>query len=467
MKLNKVVKTPAPKTSEGATAARDSVENKLRKALMTCLLWEDMHYEKSDSVAARIQEYVPKLSFEKIAEIAIEAKEESKLRHAPLLVAAVAVSCFNGKKVGDLISRVIQRPDEMGELISIYWKITAAKSKMIPRQMKIGIARAFKRFNEYSLAKYNSNTAGVKLRDVVFLCKVRAGEDKEFGNLLARLVNKTFVPKEIAAKYEVKSLGLVSPETWENRLSRGEDKKQVFESLLSEGKLGATAFLKNLRNMQEAGVQESLIRANFSKVKTEKILPFSFVTAARYAPRWNDELNTLMLRCLKENEKLQGKTCIVVDVSGSMLSSLSAKSELNRLTAAASAAALIREVCDNVVVYATGSVTKPVKNYRGLPLIAEIERMYRECGGGGIFLTPCMQMVYKEHPDAERIIVITDEQDCGQGKDSPANAKAFGKNNYLINVATYENGVNFSKWTQINGWSEHLLRYIVANEAVG
>ena len=44
---------------------------------------------------------------------------------------------------------MIQRPDEMGEIISIYWKLNGGK--MIPRQMKYGIARAFKNLTNINL----------------------------------------------------------------------------------------------------------------------------------------------------------------------------------------------------------------------------------------------------------------------------------------------------------------------------
>ena len=34
----------------------------------------------------------------------------------------------------------------------------------------------------------------------------------------------------------------------------------------------------------------------------------------------------------------------------------------------------------------------------------------------------------------------------------------------MINVASYENGVGYHKWTHIDGWSEAVLDYIQAIE---
>ena len=42
-----------------------------------------------------------------------------------------------------------------------------------PAAMKRGLARAFLKFDEYALGKYNRDAA-VKLRDVLFLCHAKA-----------------------------------------------------------------------------------------------------------------------------------------------------------------------------------------------------------------------------------------------------------------------------------------------------
>jgi 60 kDa SS-A/Ro ribonucleoprotein len=38
---------------------------------------------------------------------------------------------------------------------------------------------------------------------------------------------------------------------------------------------------------------------------------------------------------------------------------------------------------------------------------------------------------------------------------------------YVINVASYKNGVGYGKWTHIDGWSESVVEYIrVLEQAV-
>ena len=134
MKLNRVEKTKEF-THEGAKASSQTLEQKLRRTVLTTMLWEDGFYEDGESVTQRIENYVKKLPFTTVEQIALEAKNNMKLRHVPLLVAALAPKYFEGAKVRNLVEAVIQPPDEMGEIISIYWKLNG-EGKMIPRQMK-------------------------------------------------------------------------------------------------------------------------------------------------------------------------------------------------------------------------------------------------------------------------------------------------------------------------------------------
>src|SRR5262245_65754696 len=74
------------RTHEGAAARHISPELQLRRSVLACLLWESQFYEDGVEIAGRIAELVPKVAAEKVAALAIEAREQMKLRHAPLLL---------------------------------------------------------------------------------------------------------------------------------------------------------------------------------------------------------------------------------------------------------------------------------------------------------------------------------------------------------------------------------------------
>ncbi len=94
---------------------------------------------------------------------------------------------------------------------------------------------------------------------------------------------------------------LATPDTWEVALSAGEGTKRAnWERLLAERKLGALALLRNLRNMKDAGVDEQLVLAALDAMKTERVLPFRFLAAARYAPQWEEALERAMFRAVAD-----------------------------------------------------------------------------------------------------------------------------------------------------------------------
>jgi 60 kDa SS-A/Ro ribonucleoprotein len=80
----------------------------------------------------------------------------------------------------------------------------------------------------------------------------------------------------------------------------GADKREAWQRLLIENKLGALALLRNLRNMREAGVEEGLVLASLRSMNAARVLPFRFLAAARYAPQWEGAIEYAMLKCVAE-----------------------------------------------------------------------------------------------------------------------------------------------------------------------
>src|SRR5712692_10299967 len=69
-------------THEGAPAKHISAEQELRRSVLACMLWEGQFYEDGVAIAGRIRELVAKVPAEKVAALAVEAREKMKLRHA-------------------------------------------------------------------------------------------------------------------------------------------------------------------------------------------------------------------------------------------------------------------------------------------------------------------------------------------------------------------------------------------------
>jgi hypothetical protein len=418
------------KTHEGASAVRINELKELRRSVLSTMLWENTFYESGDSIAFRIAELIPKVKPLDVANLAIEARDRMYLRHVPLFIARELARIKGaGTHVTNILEHVIQRPDELSEYVAMYWRgaTSDADKETLSAGSKRGLAKAFRKFNEYGFAKYDRDTV-VKLRDVLRLIHAKP-ETAEQSALWRKVINRS----------------LETPDTWEVALSKGADKKETFERLLRENKLGGLAFLRNLRNMVSAGVESELIRNRFSQ-PFEKVLPFRFVAACEHASTFLPELDAAMLRCIEAEKKLLGKTIILVDVSGSMDAPLSEKSDMTRVHAASGLAVLIREICPDVRVFTFSTHLVEVPAFRGLALVDKIRTSQAHHSTE-------LGHALSRLPEYDRLIVVTDEQ-------SHDRVNAPKGKGYMINVGTYKNGVGYGAWTHIDGWSDRVVDFI-------
>ena len=425
-------------THEGAAARQISPEKQLRRSVLSCLLWEDQFYEDGQEISQRIADLVRLNKPETVAALAKEARSEQHLRHVPLLLLSELASIGQGSSlVSDAIADTIGRADELGELLAVYWR---NGRQPVSAQMKKGLARAFCKFDRYQLAKYDRDNA-IKLRDVMFMCHPKPANDEQ-AEIWKGLANGT----------------LGSADTWEVRQSAGTekktevDKRERWEAMLREGKLGYLALLRNLRNMLDAGVDMALIEAGIAARKgSRQVLPFRYVAAARAAPRLERAVDQALVAAIGESQEMPGNTTVIVDTSGSMNATLSAKSQMRRVDAAAALACVIN---GRVRTFAYGSSVQEVPHRLGM---AGVDAIQSANVGWATYLGKAVKAANETSPD--RIIVITDEQT--HDPVPPPNAK-YG---YLINVGSYQNGVGYGPWVHIDGWSEATLRFIREYEA--
>lgn len=447
MRTNVASPVSRPLTHEGVAASILNPIQQLRRSVMACMLFEDQFYVDGVSVADRIVEEVntilkryPEEGPSIVANIAHEARTSGNLRHAPLwLVTALirANTAATRAVVAGAIFHVIQRPDELAELVAMYWK---DGKKMLPRQVRMGLGLAFQKFDRYSLSKYANRDGAVRMRDVLFLSHAKPKDDEQ-----------ALLWKELAEDI------LKAPEnTWEVQLSAGKDKKLAFTNLLAENSLGALALLRNLRNMIEAGVDLDLIRGALKTMKTYRVLPFRFISAARYAPNLESDLEMAMFRSLAEMPKLEGRTILIVDNSGSMYGTkVSEKSDIDRSDAACALAMLLREVCSEIRILSFSDRAAEVPPRRGFALRDSIQKAVSVSG-----TNTENALALARSRGYDRIIVLTDEQSAQAVSKPMENSLA-----YFINVASYQNGIGYGSWTHLDGWSESIVSYIQAIES--
>jgi hypothetical protein len=467
-----------PRTHEGALAKRITPEQALRRSVMACMLFEDTFYEEGEEIAVRIKRLVNDVPLDTVLKLAVEARTAMKLRHLPLWLVAAAVARVNEERkrgpvalypsaISRTLRDVIQRPDEITEFMALYWR---GGRVPLAHSVKRGLAMAFEKFDEYALAKYDRDEK-IRLRDVLFLVH---GKTKDIA--LARQSyspadahgNVVFAPpldkpgyhrgkvrrhgESLAEKIVTRTLA--TPDTWEVKLTEAktaEQKREVWRGLLERKHLGALALLRNLRNMQQAGVPVETVRTALANMKVERVLPFRFLTAARHAPQLEPELEQAMFRCLAEQERLAGQTVLIVDVSGSMNAGLSSKSEVTRIDAACGLAILLREVCEDVTVVAFSHHAAQIPARRGMALRDAINASMPH---GSTNTQTALTYAASLCPAPDRVILITDEQ-SHQTIGSP-----HGKAGYVINVGADRNGIGYGPWLHVDGWSEAVVDYL-------
>lgn len=437
----------APRTHEGALAnVGETPLQRLERSVMACMLWEDTFYEGGVSIADRIKELCKQVSVNDICDLAVHTRTVGKLRHAPLLLLREAA-----RKSGDYktkpgerhpvrvaVANTLQRADEPAELISLYWEGgDRRKSKeKLSASLKKGIADAFPNFGAYGLAKYNRD-GGVKLRDAMFIAHPKPSDEAQ-----------------AAAFKKLASNELESADTWEVRLSAGQDKRETFESMLNERKLGFIALLRNLRNMEQAGVDRDLIREVMrTHTGVSKAMPFQFIAAEKHAPMFSADLDAALLRAMAGYEPLSGKTVVCVDVSGSMGSKISNKSEMT-LTDAACGIAMCIPGDLRVIAFATDAKEVPAR--KGLALRDAIRKV---TVGGGTDIARAVRLA--DSMNCDRMIVITDMQSNSDLRSVKTPLK------YFVNVASYQHGIGEAEGFKIiTGFSENTIEYIRALETI-
>lgn len=423
-------------THEGAPAPRLTDEQRLRRSLMSCLLFEKTFYEEGEAIAERLDDLAGKVAPEKVAAMAVEARQRMKIRHAPMVLCRALAR--RGELKPGTLTACLQRADEPAEFLALLWE---KGHTMVPAAVKKGVNAALATFDEYQLAKYDRRDSPVKLRDVFRACRP-----------------KPKTPEQEALWGRAVKAELATPDTWEVALSAAEgeeEKRAVWQRLLAEKRLGAMALLRNLRNMKAVGIAKASVADALAQANFARVLPFRFLAAARSVPDWEDLLDAAMLR-VKPEIALAGRTVIVVDVSGSMEDPLSARGTMMAMDAACGIAILARDCCDDVGIYSFSNGCLKIPPRRGMALRDAIIGSQEH---GATWLGRALERIKSEEPEPNlcRLLVVTDEE----AHDAPI---WWGKSRYCVNVRPYQSGVGYGAVTHIDGFSERIFDFIVEAE---
>ncbi len=435
----------------GGTGFKMTPEMELYASVAASVLTPQFYTPNTNDFLNKITTLIRKCDPIFVAQLAIYAREQMYLRTIPMVLTVELAKCHKGDNLLRRLSgRVIQRADEITELLSYYVKSNKLQPKFVEakgghnvekkiyklsNQLRKGIADAFFKFDEYQFAKYN-RAGDIKLRDALFLTHPKP---------------RTEAQKLLFEKIAQDNLS--TPYTWETQLSKagqeGKDKKSVWTELILSGKIGYMALLRNLRNFLETGVDEIVLSkvadriADPDEVRKSKQFPFRFLSAyrsigggptGRYM-NWGDDdygqandslftpilleaLEKAVLISIENIPMLVNNTVLVAtDVSGSMQSLISEKSTIQNYDIGALLGALVQARVPNSVFGMFGDNWKvltdaPVENV--LRATNEVHRREGEVG----YAThgfKVLSWALDQKKTFDRVFYFTDGQMYGRG----------------------------------------------------
>jgi len=234
----------------------------------------------------------------------------------------------------------IFRPDDMAEILAAFSSMNKVKAT---NAMKKGFADAIERLDAYSILKYKP-----ALIDVINLVHPDPKRSKAFVN---------FNDEKITAIDAVIRGYAVSADTWEAAQSDAgqevakavkagkitkseaeviltEAKAENWSDLLTEGKLGALAALRNIRSILKVTNSEKTLRllelllSDGDVIRKAKIMPYQIdlaneVLKAEFKTMEGRQISAALLKGYEAAvpnlaEILPGRNLVIIDISGSM-----------------------------------------------------------------------------------------------------------------------------------------------------
>ncbi|MDO7846019.1 TROVE domain-containing protein [Hymenobacter sp. M29] len=397
MRFNFFSRNTAPTVNhEGAPAFTLMPQVELYAAVATAAL-SDQFYEKADTRLQRLRELVAKNEPLFVAQLAVYARESLNLRSVPLVLCVELARLHRGDSlVSRLVARVVQRPDEITELLAFYAQANSRSGTKIlnrlSKQLQKGLALSFNRFDGYQLAKYDRDGA-VRLRDALFLVHPHAKDEAQ-----QALFNQ-LVRGELPTPYTWETeLSAVGQGTYATDADRQTAVRATWETLIGSGKLGYMALLRNLRNILEANVSAPVMEkvcdtlADRFAVARSKQLPFRFLAAYREVKTLQSGHVAGVLAALEtaiahSAVNLRGfghdtRVVLACDVSGSMQQPISARSKVLLYDVGLVLSMLLQSRCQNVITGLFGNIWKRISLPRG-PVLRNVDELYQREGEVG------------------------------------------------------------------------------------
>jgi len=319
--------------AEGAPAYTQSPELALVSHLQTSLVGNQFYRSEQQGVdqLAQLLEDVSDKKF--AAQATIFARREMGMRTVSHLAAVNLIPHASGTPWGaNFFERIADRPDDMTEIYAAWMAshgYTRSKRKRLPHAMSKGFGRALAKLDAYRLAKYAKKGHEISLVDLVNLCHPKP--NGKGGEALASLVAGTLKPAET---WETKQTRAGQQAT--SAADKAAKKQEAWGDLITSGKIGYMALLRNLRNIATDAPEHLTaalaILTDAKRVQKSRVFPHQFLIAYRLFTLGSSEMNLdgqttrqvigaisiAIDHALANVPQISGRTLVAIDSSSSM-----------------------------------------------------------------------------------------------------------------------------------------------------
>lgn len=232
------------------------------------------------------------------------------------------------------------RPDDMSEILACF---SAMNKTPLTNPMKKGFRSALESMDSYSLLKYKSSL--VDVINLVHPSPKKSGATVELNGERISVIDAIMKGLSVSADtWEVAQSDAgqeVAKAVKEGKIDKGEAEKILKEAkaenwgaLLSEGKLGIMAALRNIRNILKTEAKSKTVDAlcdllsDADAIRKGKIMPYQMdlaheVTISEFSNADSRKVAQALLKGFESAvpnlaEILPGRTLVMVDFSGSM-----------------------------------------------------------------------------------------------------------------------------------------------------
>lgn len=356
-RIVETVNMPEPDTTNKCSAPVYSLPDELRLLAMlnTIKLEGDQYYRSESEIMKELRDLVEKIAMHNpyyVAQMIVWSRCKGEgMRSICHLAATLLAPFISGQGWGRRFYSVwnkkeqkggcIFRLDDMSEILHVFSSLNQTK---LTNAMKKGFASVLENVDSYQLLKYKKTAL-----DIMNLCHPNSKNSKATVQVegcdvktLDAIKKGLSVSAETWEAAQSEAGQIVAQAVREGKLTKEEAaatlekaKSDNWEELLVDGKLGILAALRNIRNiLKVTNTPKNIdllckLLSNGELIVKGKVMPYQIDIAYQVLQdefsgwQYKSQVEQALLRGYEKSipnlaEALPGKTCVMVDCSGSM-----------------------------------------------------------------------------------------------------------------------------------------------------